>query len=586
MRKITKSRFRYLWSFLLCCTLMVSALKINLCAQQEGDVLLRALKDELARSVDQLQLKDMEKPYYIEYMAEETEMFGVRAVFGAVVGSTNNKSRYLSVGVRVGDYDFDNSGFMSQRLMYSSSGFRPLVIDDDYAVLRKDIWLATDSAYKQSLEQLAGKRSLLKTKVETEEIPDFSREEPVTFLSPRQSFEFKKSKWEKLVRSLSEIFKEFPAIYNSGVNFSVRMTNRYFVNSEGTVVRQPFTLYLLNAHASTQAQDGMPLKHFVPFLGMSREALPSDKEMKTAIRKMAEELTALTSAPVLEEYFGPVLVTGEAATEIFAQTIAPQLSGDRPLLMDQRGRAVMMPERNLSNRLNRRVLPSFFTVVDDPTQTFYEKHSIIGAYRIDDQGVPAQPVTLIEKGILKTLLMSRRPRKDIPRSNGHARNQSFTSPNAHYSNLFVKATESRSFSELKQELIDLCKDEGLSYGLIVTKLDNRSFSPRDFLGGAGVTQARTRKETVTDPLLVHKVYVEDGREELVRGLRVEELSVRMLRDIVAAGNDYYVNNLLARGNIPTSVVAPSLLFEEIELSTPSGPQQKPALLKHPFFSRK
>ena len=85
---------------------------------------------------------------------------------------------------------------------------------------------------------------------------------------------------------------------------------------------------------------------------------------------------------------------------------------------------------------------------------------------------------------------------------------------------------------------------------------------------------------------MHKVYVEDGREELVRGLRVEELSVRMLRDIVAAGNDYYVNNLLSRGNIPTSVIAPSLLFEEIELSTPQGPQQKPALLRHPFFSRK
>ncbi len=565
---------------------MVSGLKVNLCAQQEDDVLLRALKDELARSVDQLQLKDMEKPYYIEYMVEEIEMFSVRAIFGAVVGSTDNKSRYLSVGVRVGDYDFDNSGFMSQRLMYSSSGFRPLVIEDDYSVLRKDIWLATDSAYKQSLELLAGKRSLLQTKVETEQIPDFSREEPVMFLSPRQSLEFNRSKWEKLVRSLSGIFKEFPAIYNSGVNFNVRITNKYYVNSEGSVVRQPFTLYWLNAHASTQAQDGMPLKHFVPFLGTSQEALPSEKEMKTAIRKMAEELTALTLAPVLEEYYGPVLVTGEAATEIFAQTIAPQLSGDRPLMMDQRGRAVMMPERNLANRLNRRVLPSFFTVVDDPTQSSYGKHSIIGAYNIDDQGVSAQKVTLVEKGILKTLLMSRQPRKGIPRSNGHARNPSFTSPNAHYSNLFVKATESRSFSELKKELIDLCKYEGLSFGLIISKLDNRLFSPRDVPGAAGMTQVRTRKETVTDPLLVYKVNVEDGREELVRGLIIEELSVRMLRDILAAGNDYYVNNLMSRGNIPTSVVAPSLIFEEIELSTPQGPQQKPALLKHPFFSRK
>jgi predicted Zn-dependent protease len=84
---------------------------------------------------------------------------------------------------------------------------------------------------------------------------------------------------------------------------------------------------------------------------------------------------------------------------------------------------------------------------------------------------------------------------------------------------------------------------------------------------------------------VHKVYVEDGREELVRGLSIEEMSVRMLRDVVAAGKDYSVNNLLARGNLPASVVAPSLLFEEIELSKPQSPLQKPALLKHPFFKK-
>jgi predicted Zn-dependent protease len=567
------------------CSLSFVSPQISLHAEQEEDVILEALKDELARSVDELQLEDMEKPYYIEYSVEETETFALRAIFGAVASSRSDKSRFLQVGVRVGSYDFDNSGFSSPRFRYSSSGFRPLVIEDDYAALRQDIWLATDAAYKQSVEQLAGKKSLLKTKVQTEEIPDFSREEPVTSINPRESLGYSRSYWEKLVRSLSEIFKEFPAIYYSGVNFSLTTTNKYFVNSEGTMVRQPVTLYMLVAQASTRAQDGMPLKHFVPFLGTNRESLPTEKKMKEAIRKMAEELSALTSAPVLDQYFGPVLVTAEAATEIFAQTLGPQLSGDRPLLMDQRGSAVVMPERNLSNRLNRRVLPSFFTVVDDPTQTSYEKHSLIGAYKVDDQGVEAQKVTLIEDGFLKTLLMSRRPRKEIDKSNGHGRSISMLSSTAHYSNLFVKASEARSFAELKQELIELCKYEGLSYGLLVRRLDNRFFSPRDFEDMFGMTQARGRRETVTAPLLVHKVYVEDGREELIRGLSIEEMSVRILRDIVAAGEDYSVNNLLASGNLPVSVVAPSLLFEEIELSKPQGPLQKPALLKHPYFSK-
>ncbi len=585
MRAGHKSRFQYLWFFLLICSFMLGSPKIHLYAQQEEDLVLKALKDELARSVDQLQLKGMEKPYYIEYSVEETESFAVRAAFGAVVSSTSDRSRFLQVSVRVGSYEFDNSGFSSPRFRYSSSGFRPLVIEDDYAALRLDIWLATDAAYKQAVEQLAGKRSLLKTKVQTEEIPDFSREEPVILMSPRESLEYNRSQWEKLVRRLSEIFKEFPAVYNSGVNFSLRTTNKYFVNSEGTVVRQPVTLCMLIAQASTRAQDGMPLKHFVPFLATHRESLPTEEEMKKAIRKMAEELTALTSAPVLEQYFGPVLVTAEAATEIFAQTLAPQLSGDRSLLIDQRGSAVVMPERNLSRRLNRRVLPSFITVVDDPTQTSYTEHSLIGAYKVDDQGVPAQPVTLIDDGFLKTLLMSRRPRKEINKSNGHGRSVSMLSPSAHYSNLFVETDEGRSHAELKQELIELCKYEGLSYGLLIKKLDNRFFSPRDFQDMFGMSRARSQRETVTAPLLVHKVYVEDGREELVRGLSIEEMSVRMLRDIVAAGKDYSVNNLLARGSLPTSVVAPSLLFEEIELSKPQGPLQKPALLKHPYFSK-
>ncbi|UCE21968.1 MAG: hypothetical protein JSV46_07085, partial [Candidatus Aminicenantes bacterium] len=242
MRTVKKSRFRYLWFFLLFSSFAFMSPQLILHAQEEEDVVLKALKDELARSVDQLQLKDMEKPYYIEYRVEETETFAVRAIFGAVVNLNSDKSRFLQVGVRVGSYDFDNSGFSSPRFRYSSSGFRPLAIEDDYAALRQDIWLATDSAYKQAVEQLAGKKSLLKTKVETEEIPDFSREEPITSINPRESMKINSSEWERLVRSLSGIFKEFAAIYYSGVNFSLTTTNKYFVNSEGSVVRQPVAL--------------------------------------------------------------------------------------------------------------------------------------------------------------------------------------------------------------------------------------------------------------------------------------------------------------------------------------------------------
>lgn len=607
MMNLHQSKFIYLWIFLLSCVLLATIPVSGLCAKKQEDVLLKALKDELARSAEKLQLKNLEKPYYIEYTVKDTKTFEVKAIFGAVVKSDRRQSRFLKVEVRVGNYDLDNSEFVGQRSIFSALRTRPrsIVLEDDYMALRHDVWLATDAAYKQALEQLAEKQSFIKTKVQAEEIPDFSREEAITSIAPRKQLKYDKSQWEKVVRSLSEVFREFPAIYDSSVSLQGKVTNKYFINSEGTVIRQPLTLFSLYVRASTQAPDGMRLKHFIPFYGANLKDLPSEKEIEAAIRKMAEELTALTSAPVLENYLGPVLVTGEAASELFAQVLAPQLSGHRPPLMEQQQMAAMFPESKIAGRLNRRVLPSFLNVVDDPTKTNYGEHQLIGAYKIDDQGVPARPVTLIENGVLKTLLMSRRPRKEISQSNGHGRAMQLGSPSAQIGNLFVQTTEGKNLTELKQELIDLCKDQGLSYGLLIKKLDNPGITGRELSLSTFMMRGGPQKETVTAPLMMYKVSVEDGREELVRGVGVEEMSVRTLKDIVAVGSEYYVNNRLTTGGglmglafsfsvslggpaavgIPTTVIAPSVLFEEVELKKPSGPQQKPALLKHPFFSK-
>lgn len=607
MMKHKQSRFIFLWIFLLSSVLSGVIPASKLSAQQKEDVLLKALKDEMKRSMEKLQLKDMEKPYYIEYAVEDAEIFVIKAVFGAIVESDQDRSRVLRVGLRVGSYDLDNSEFAGGSSPYSMMGGRPtqLVLEDDYTALRHDIWLATDGAYKQALEQLAAKRSFIKTKIQPEEIPDFSREKAAKNIVSKILLTFDQKEWKEALRRLSAIFREFPAIYDSSISLNVRFSHKYFINSEGTISHQPANLVSLYARAATQACDGMGLKHFVPYYGISLEQLPPEEEIAASIRKMAKELTALTSAPLLENYLGPVLITGQAASELFAQVLAPQLSGQRPPLMEQQQMAAMVTESKLAARLNRRVLPSFFTVVDDPTQKTYEKQQLIGSYEVDDQGVPARHVTLIEHGILKTLLMSRRPSKEISRSNGHGRAMQIGSPSVQIGNLFVQANEGKSFAELKQDLVDLCQEQGLSYGLLIKKFDNPSITGRDFSLSSFSMRGGPQQEMVTPPILVYKVYVEDGREELVRGVTVAEMSVRMLRDIVAVGKDYYVNNKLTAGGgimglffsyafrfgeagafgIPTTVIAPSVLVEEVELKKPGGAQQKPAFLKHPFFKK-
>ena len=588
------------------CMLSIALVASSLDARQQEDVVLKALKDELARSMEKLQLKDMEKPYYVEYAVMDVEMFEVKAAFGSIIKSERDHSRILRVEVRVGNYDMDNSQFLSQSLMYSIlPSTHRLVVEDDYLALRRDLWLATDMVYKQALEQLAQKRAFIKTKIQAEEIPDFSREQAVTAIDPKKRVTFDRKELEEGLRRLSALFRKFPAVYDSSVSLHIKNAHKYFINSEGTKIRQPAPLIALHIRASTQASDGMVLKHFIPFYGTGLEQLPSEKDVSASIRRMAEELTALTSAPVLENYIGPVLITGQAAGELFSQVLAPHLSGERPPLLEQQQLASMLPESKLARRLNRRVLPSFLSVTDDPTQKAYGKHPLIGFYKIDDQGVSAQPVTLIEKGVLKTLLMSRRPRKDILQSNGHARAMEIGAPGAQIGSLFVKNTEGKSHAELKQELLDLCRDQGLSFGLLIKKLDNPNISGRDLSLSPFSMGGGPQQETLTEPILVYKVFVEDGRAEMVRGVTVGELSVTMLKDIVAAGKDYCVSNRLSGGGgvmgaffsyasmfgdagavgIPTSVVAPPVLFEEIELRKPTGPQRKPAILKHPFFKK-
>jgi TldD protein len=607
MMRPKQLRSTFIPTILLISMLSVVIPVFSLGAQQPEDVLLKALRDEMNRSMEKLQLKDMEKPYYIEYAVDDAETFVIKAAFGAIVESESDRSRLLRVDLRVGSYDLDNSEFAGGNSPYSMMGIHPvqLVLEDDYQALRHDIWLTTDRAYKQALEQLAAKRSFIKTKVQPEEIPDFSREEATKAIAAKRLLVFDQGKWKEALRRLSAIFREFPLIYDSSISLNVRFSDKYFINSEGTVSRQPANLVLLSARAATQSCDGMELKNFVSSCGTSLEHLPSEKEMAASIRKMAEELTSLAAAPLLEEYLGPVLVTGQAASELFAQVLAPQLSGNRPPLMEQEQMAALMTESKLAARLNRRVLPSFFTVLDDPTQEAYEKQQLIGSYKVDDQGVSARPVTLIERGVLKTLLMSRRPRKEIFRSNGHGRAMQIGSPSVQIGNLFVQATEGKTFAELKQELIDLCQDQGLSYGLLIKKFDNPRITGSEFSLSSFSMHREPQQENVTPPILAYKVFAEDGREELVRGLTVAEMSVRMLKDIVAAGKDYYVDNKLTAGGgimglffsyafgfgetgafgIPTTVIAPSVLLEEVELKKPAGAQEKPAFLKHPFFKK-
>ena len=560
------------------------------------DAIMATLAAELSRAMD-LHVESLEKPYFIAYRLSDFQHFEVEAALGEIVSAPEpNRLRWFKPDVRVGTWEQDSSEFFGRRFFSSRGEFgRPAVIDDDGAALRHDVWLATDDAYKSAVERLSQKRASLKNRVEAEAIADFTKEPPAAALLPARPAALDAAKWRETVRRLSSVFRDFPAIQESTVRLRVSAGRKYLVDSEGTRLRQPAGVATLIIRASTQAGDGAPLKDSVLFAAQRLEDLPPEAQMLAAARRMAEKLTALSTAPVLESYSGPVLFSGQASAELFAQLLVPQLSGHRPPVFEMEQMGAGIPKNELADKLERPVLPAFLSVVDDPTQVSFEGRPLMGGYVFDDEGVAAAPVKLIESGVLKTLLMSRRPRKEIARSNGHGRALAQGTPGAVVSNLFVKVAEGKAVADPKAELVRLAREAGLKFGILVRSLDQPG-------GGGGMfsPSGRQSRSSIGAPIEAYRVFVEDGREELVRGLVPGEATLRSLKDIAAAGADYQVKNrFVSSGGVfgssgggdeanglSASIAAPSVILRELEFSKEPGSRQKPPLLPAPLASIK
>jgi len=533
----------------------------------QTDPVMRAMSDELERSITQLKLNDLDKPYFIQYTVYEDEDFTASATFGALTRAVPSHERLVWAQVRVGDYAFDNTGFNGGRGTVANGSGEYTALDDSYDALRHSLWLATDDAYKSAVETIAQKRAYTQGRTQQDDpLPDFSKEKTTTSISPRMKITVDQAKVEAQLRDWSKIFRDFPAVQTSSITYHSRLNHRYIANSEGSRTLVPQLLISLQVSAATQAADGMNIAYNLPFSARTFEEMPSTQQVADAIRQMGKDITALRSAPVLDtNYSGPVLLTGQASTEMFARVLAPNLTQERGTIGPRGGQN---SGSALVDRMNRPVLPANISVYDDPTQKKYGDKSLVGFYSIDDQGSPSQRVSLVEDGLLTNLLTSRRPSKERLQTNGHGRR--FPGREiAQVSNLIVKADkDAKSYDEMKAELIKLAKDERLDYGIMVKQI-----SPSQNSFGT--------------PLLAYKVHVADGREELIRGASAGALTVQSLRHIQSVGNEYYVANRLVGqqgAETPTSVVAPPVILEELSLDRPTGTQQKPATLTNPYFS--
>lgn len=585
--------------------LMVVALLFAARVEAGDDIVLKAMKDELARSMAKLQLEKLEKPYFISYRVTDLTTTSVSASFGSLLTAANPAhSRLLSVEVRVGDYSFDNTNFLGSPSFgpgplgatFTGAFFLPL--DDDYQAIRRQIWLATDAAYKKAVEDLSKKRAALQNKTRTEDLPDFTRVDPANIAAPAVAPSVNRQEAEALVRELSAAFRELPDVFSSRVDLRFSFRHTIYANSEGTTFIRDAPLVTLAVSAETQANDGMPLADSFSFYGQSISDLPAKAEVLKAIRESGANLAKLRQAPTLERYNGPVLLEGQAAASAFRQVFAPKLLATRRPITERPefDATVSQADNPFNDRLGSRVLPTSLSVTDNPTINEFAKTPLIGARKVDDEGVVTRAVRLVEKGMLKTLLATRVPSTGIANTTG-SRFGIGPLP----SNLLVTAENGKSDEELRQELFRLVKERGNEFGIVIKRIgnsmlnqDSMQFQMLSF-GGAGRPTDELR-----NIVLAYKVYP-DGREELIRNALISGFTVQSFKEIVGVSNTptvisepfgsrpiFFNPYEMAGGDTsqaPVSVAVPALLFEELTLKKPAGEIPKLPVAKHPFFDR-
>jgi TldD protein len=528
------------------------------------DLLLQTMQQELKRA-NRLLAKSEPAPYYLSYAVTDIDGSAIVAANGSLMISTSVRRRLADVMMRVGSPALDNTHNKS-RGSGITSGALPL--NDDSEAIARVLWQLTNRGYDQASSAfLTVKTNTAVQSEEEDKSPDFSKEAPQDHVGAALTVApLNQKQWEDRARKLSAGFLKYPEVYNSTVYLTVSDDRSYLATSEGTAVVRPGAISRLVIQGETRADDGMELMRVETFQAPSPDQLPSDAELTAKVHKISEDLKALRAAPPAEPYAGPALLSGRAAAVFFHEVLGHRLEGHR-----QRDET---EGQTFTKKINQLVLPSFLTVVDDPTLKELNGVKLGGSYDFDDEGVPAVRVEAVENGILKNFLMSRMPVKNFDHSNGHGRRQPGLMPTGRQGNLIVTSTNSVPDSDLRNKFVEEIKKQGKSYGLYFD----------DIQGGFTLTSRSMPQAFQVLPVMVYRVYADGRPDELVRGVDIVGTPLLSLNNIMVTGDTMHVFNGICgaeSGQIPVAAAAPAMLFSEIEVQKRRRGTERPPILGPP-----
>jgi TldD protein len=527
------------------------------------------LQSELQRNFQALKKQDA-PAYFISYTLHDTRSTRLGASFGALYRNDEARNRFATVEVRVGDYDLDNTHPIrgDSRAMGPRVSRVALPLTDDDQSIRLALWRATDRTFKQASEALIRVKTNVAAKVKEEDpSPDFSHEDPQTYTGDTASYSLDTKAWEARLRRISAPFAEDPLVFRSDVSLSVESHNRHYTNSEGSQVVTGEVACRLFIQAVTKADDGMELPLYQSYFANSPSGLPDEKQLIADARGMIDLLSRLRKAPLVDPYSGPAILSGRAAGVFFHEIFGHRVEANRQRNADD--------GQTFGSKVGQPVLPTFLSVMFDPTLKKLGNVELMGHYLYDDEGVKARRVTVVDKGILKTFLVDRAPVRGFARSNGHGRAEPGFVPVSRQSNLTVESSHSVTSEKLLDMLRDEARRQGKPFGLLFDNIE----------GGFTNTGRGSPNAFNVLPNVVFKIYTDASRQpELVRGVDLIGTPLSAFGRIVATGDKVDVFNGVCgaeSGGVPVSASSPPLLVSEVEVQKKSQSQDPLPILMAP-----
>lgn len=532
--------------------------------------LLDLMSVELQRSLADLTGAREAPLYHLEYAVTDARGYNLGVSNGGLDAPNTNHRRYLDVDLRVGSMALDNTHEIrgdDWRDNYTDTRLVEFPLDDDPAAIRAALWNETEYQFHKAQERLTKVETNRQVKVEETDLSnDFSPGTAHVHTEPGAETMIDVAQWTGILQRVGDYMAGFDFVKTSRVNLSLEDRTIYMVDSDGSRLEHTNHYLRVGLLLSGMASDGMELDRYENHSAASAAKLPDEATLMADAERLVGELEALINAPIVEPYIGPAILLNRASGVFFHEIFGHRIEGHRQKSESE--------GQTFTKKVGEPILPDFISIYDDPTLSEYEGTDLRGWYEFDDEGTPAQRVTVVEKGILRNFLTTRSPIGNFPTSNGHARREVGNDVVARQGNLIVKSDKRVTSDELREMLIAECRRQGKPYGLVF----------EDISGGFTMTGRGGPQAFKVLPLLVTRVYADGRPDEVVRGVDIVGTPLTSFSKIIATADDDDVFNGTCgaeSGWVPVSAISPSVLVSEIEVEKRQKGQDKPPILPPP-----